>query len=96
MAVAAMLAAADVDAAIAACQGKTSCDNLILQLITTRQILYDNWHVEVICNYLTDQQFMHIHIWRQINHISDSLHELMICEALQNARMFAEDLKEMN
>ncbi len=32
MAVASMLAAADVDAAIAACQGKTSCDNLILQL----------------------------------------------------------------
>lgn len=35
MAVAAMLAAGDVDAAIAACQGKTSCDNLILQFITT-------------------------------------------------------------
>ncbi len=35
MAVAAMLTAADVDAALAACQGKTSCDNLILQFITT-------------------------------------------------------------
>ncbi len=92
MAVASMLAAADVDAAIAACQGKTSCDNLILQLITTRQILYDNWHVEVISNCLTDQQFMHI----QMNHISDSLHELMMCETLQNKQMFTEELKEMN
>ncbi len=92
MAVASMLAAADVDAAIAACQGKTSCDNLILQLITTRQILYDNRHVEVISNCLTDQQFMHI----QMNHISDSLQELMMCEALQNKQMFTEEMKEMN
>lgn len=32
MAVASLLAAADVDAALAACQGKTSRDKLILQL----------------------------------------------------------------
>lgn len=44
MAVAAMLAAADVDAAIAACQGKTSCDHLRLQCITSGEILYNDWY----------------------------------------------------